>query len=320
MDRKSFFKLLAGGVISGTAVLDVLADTSSYLKWKRINLKIGLPKPISVVHVSDSHLCFCDSRDNSKKQEVAKKRHLAYSGVPQTTLENDRMLGFLAASVAYAKKNRAFYFHTGDLIDFGSQMNFEVSKKYLPSKNRLLAMGNHEYSEYVWDKRTGLYPDKKNIKELEELARHDIVFASMIYGGVNFISIDNNYYNFPKIALERIKQEEKKGYPIILGFHIPIYTQKIFNAVMKKNNNVRAALVAVPDDKLALFPQEGARLIQKPTADTLEFMDYLAGKNSVRAILCGHLHLEIDDLLFGKIPQYCSGLGAIGYATELTIS
>ena len=320
MDRRRFLGIFAGGVSLGLSSIEAFARSPEPLKWKRVELNFGLSKPVRVVHVSDSHLCFCDSRDDKKKLEVAKKRHLAYCGMPQTTVENDRMFGFFSATVAHAKDIGAFYFHTGDLIDFGSKMNFDVAGGTLPQENRLLAMGNHEFSEYVWDKRTGLYPDKKNIKELGDLARHDIAFASKIYGGVNFISIDNNYYNFSKIALQRIRQEERRGYPIVLGFHIPIYTPKIFEAVMRKNKQVRAALVGVPDDKLALFPQEGARLIQKPTSDTLEFLEYLKGENSVKAILCGHVHLEIDDMLYGKIPQYCSGLGAIGYASEFLIS
>ena len=48
-------------------------------------------------------------------------------------------------------------------------------------------------------------------------------FASKIVNGINFVALDNSYYNFDKEQFCFLREQVAKGLPIILLLHNPLY-------------------------------------------------------------------------------------------------
>ena len=44
----------------------------------RTTIRIGLEKPFSVLHLSDTHLTFADARDDQRKLDLAEKRRQVF--------------------------------------------------------------------------------------------------------------------------------------------------------------------------------------------------------------------------------------------------
>ena len=107
------------------------------MQLEKTTLRIGLEKPVRLLHVTDSHLGLVDDRDNERKQALAAR----FSS-------NDRNV-YLQEHIAYAKEHCDLLVHTGDLIDYVSHANVEKAREIVADEHVFFIAGNHEYSQYV---------------------------------------------------------------------------------------------------------------------------------------------------------------------------
>lgn len=106
------------------------------LKIKKTTIKIGLEKPLKILHMTDSHLPFyCDS-DSENMIRQGKKRN------------EKRSVRNLNKLIKYGEKNCELIVHTGDLIDYISKPCVEFAKDFLKRDKFLFVAGNHEYAKY----------------------------------------------------------------------------------------------------------------------------------------------------------------------------
>ena len=89
-------------------------------------VKIGLPRPVKLLHVTDSHLGFVDARDDDRKHALARR-------FPSGERE-----AYVNEQIAYAKENCDLLVHTGDLIDFVSHANVDWAKRSWRTKTSSL--------------------------------------------------------------------------------------------------------------------------------------------------------------------------------------
>ena len=61
----------------------------------------------------------------------------------------------------------------------------------------------------------------------------DVLFRSTVVNGVNFISLDDVYGTMTARQAELFEGEVKKGLPIVLCMHVPIYSDEIAIASYK---------------------------------------------------------------------------------------
>ena len=290
IDRRTFIKRMAGaGALIATSQLPALAEDNPAVfpnrgGFERLSLsyatvEIGLEKPFSVLHISDTHLTAAYDHENEKKQKLHSNR---------TTL-------------AWAKQHVDYVVHTGDLIDWQSEANFDLVKKYF-GEGIIGSMGNHEFSTDMWlsepkEEKSEAYKD--NTRDiLQDVYPFNISLNSQVVHGVNFVTLDAVYGYVTEAQVERFHKEVAKGLPIVLCMHVPFFTDNIWRATVR-----------FWTDKGQLTYRE----LPKPSGDykrqredpvTRDFIKYLHNEPLLRCILAGHEHITVEDQFSPTCREY----------------
>ena len=253
-------------------------------------LTVGVQAPFRVLHVTDTHLTDADLRDGERKVTLAEKRAKIFP-LADATLE-------LAAKVA--KEQGVPIVHTGDLLDFVSVANLEKAKKFTDENDCFMAAGNHEFSLYVGEAKEDAAYRNQSLATVQAAFRNDIRMAARVIGGVNFVALDNGYYLFEREQLDFLKNEVKKGLPVVLLLHNPLFEKALYDRVMQKSPC--AYLVGVPEELMQCYP--GDRYMQQlADAITRETVDYMKEETAIKALITGHLHFNYDGVFADRIPQ-----------------
>ena len=276
-------------------------------------LTIGLPRPLRLLHVTDTHLCLADERDCERKRVLARARLEAFR-LPEGAAEAQ-----LCAMIEYANERDETVVHTGDLIDFVSVKNLEVGRACLDrARDCFFVAGNHEYSQYVGEAWEDTAYRMNSYRQVREGLGVDLLFSARQVGGVNLVGVDNGYYQFEPWQLTRLQMEVKKGLPILLCLHNPLYAPDLYDFSMVHHHGVSAYLVGCDEEHLLPF-QEYRAVQQRPTPDTLRFIDYVLGERAIRAVLAGHLHASFEGTLPNGVPQLVTAGTYQDTARELTL-
>ena len=250
-------------------------------------LKVGAKEPFELLHLSDTHLTYADSReqDNGRKIALAKDR-LRYFAHAESDLKE---------AAAYAKEKGLTIIHTGDLIDFVSAANLDAATRFTAENDVFMAAGNHEFSLYVGEAKEDAAYRNQSLEAVQAAFSNDIRFASRVMHGVNFVAVDNGYYLFEEVQLAALKKEVEKGLPIVLMMHTPLYTHELYEQRMKDAPGP-AYLMNVPEEKMAHYtPDRYAQ--QLADAVTREAYDYILSQPLIRAVITGHLHTDAENEL-----------------------
>jgi metallophosphoesterase len=259
-----------------------------------LKLQLGIDKPFSFFHMSDTHLALAERIDGERKVILAKerKRYFPYA------------YKHICEAADECLKTDKFLVHTGDLIDFTSKKNFQIAKKFIKRTNCFFVVGNHEFSQYVGEAFENEAYKEQSSALVQRLTPYDIRFASRIVNGINFVGIDNVYYYFLPDFVDKLKEEAAKDYPIILCLHNPLYEKTLFDNQIQKDNC--AYLVGVPDNLISGYPFD-RRVQQKANDCTKAALEFISKEKKVKAILAGHLHYDYEGKFAGTIPQIITG-------------
>ncbi|MBR4170111.1 MAG: metallophosphoesterase [Kiritimatiellae bacterium] len=315
MTRKDFLKstLALGGLIA-TSRLPALADNPAIfpkrgrferLSINKVHINAGATEPFSVLHISDTHLTEAYPQEDEKKQKLKEVRTQTFGGRQEEALRD---------SIAWAKDNTDYLLHTGDLIDWISQANLDLVKKYYGDA-MFGSIGNHEYSHNMWLDKGPDNPSANLAKTRELLSQYypfNVSFASQVVNGVRFISLDEVHARVTPEQVEQFKAEAKKGQPIVLITHVPFYTDFIFGT-NAKYWNYGTKFRGWPDTK-------GEYKIQKEDPVTRDFIAYLKSEPLLKGILAGHLHITVQDRFSPTAMEYVVGgnYGFVGQEVSFT--
>ena len=307
LNRREFLKVAAlgaGGVVA-TTTLPVAADDPGAFPYRgdieRMvlayqHVHIGLEKPFSVLHISDTHLMAIDD-DETDRLDFARLRRRTFGGRQEEALRD---------SLAWARKNVDAVVHTGDIIDFQTKANLRLVEKYFGTAGLPLAasMGNHEFWRCIGGERAQP-TDAFNALSRKTLAKSypfDIELQSTIVGGVNFVTIEQVYGFVTAHQVERFAAEVKKGLPIVLCMHVPFMTDGIWRAKCKYRDSCDRKYTdsALPDPT-------GDYKRQTEDRTTAEFVRYLKSEPLLKAILAGHLHITVSDRFSPTAMEYVVG-------------
>jgi hypothetical protein len=306
INRRNFMKrLAAAGVLLSTASLPAFAedDSSAFSKrgsFERLSvgyatIRIGLEKPFSVMHISDTHLSEAYPNESEKKQTLKKTRTMTFGGRQEEALRD---------SLEWAKKHVDYIVHTGDLIDWQSEANFDLVKKYFGT-NIFGTMGNHEFSSNMWlSDPKEVYTEDNKEKSHDTLSKvfpFDISFHSQVINGVNFIGLDDVYGTVTRRQTELFKKEIKRGLPIVLCMHVPFYTDDIWRATQRFWGNGKEQILG------AKIKPTGDYLKQQNDSTTKKFIDYLKKETLLKGILTGHEHITVQEKFSKTATQYVVG-------------
>lgn len=263
------------------------------------DLSVGAEKPFTVLHVCDIHLTRTDARDSDALRELSEKRKLVY---PDSEAMIDEITA-LSQSSGYP------VLATGDLMDFNSPANRERVTRFVSETDSILIPGNHDYRPFGgmgYD-----VPESRNasLPQVQEAFGNTLYMSAHVRNGVNIVSLDNVYYRFDAGQLTALKKEVEKGLPILLLLHVPLYHPICFDAVVNEKR-AYASLVAVPEEKMQDYPPK--RYTQQIADEiTRETVDYICRTTAIKAILCGHVHKDVEAVLCDRLPQYVTSIGTI---------
>ena len=262
------------------------------LKVKNVVIEAGAKKPFSVLHVSDTHLTAVYPHEDKWKQEMSRA---------DTPIFGAKQEEALAEAVAYAERHCDFLLHTGDLIDFVSEANLDITKRILPG-GCLGALGNHEYSHYGWlVKKAGTAgPGREETREmLSKAYPFRLPIAAKELNGVTFVAIDDADGSVSEDQVAAFRRVAARGKPIVLCMHVPFCTPGICRAGKrwwKKGTDEANPELNLPDF-----------LRQRSDPATGEFIEFLKGEPLLKGILSGHLHMFAEDRFSPTAMQYVAG-------------
>ena len=316
IDRRSFFRRLAG-----TGALIATAQLPSWTKdrpevfpergdTERLSLsygvvEIGLEKPFSILHLTDSHLAAAYPGESEKKQRLHIRRTQVFGGHQEEALRD---------ALDWARDHVDFVVHTGDLIDWQSEENFDLVRKYF-GDGLVGSVGNHEFSPDMWlsepqETRDEAFKDLTRAK-VQETYPFDIRFCSQVVNGVNFITLDDVYGYVTWEQVNRFREEVKKGLPIVLCMHVPFFTETIWRAQTRfwvKRGKMQ-------DGKLAEPVGDYKTQLEDPV--TRDFIAYLKQEPLLKCILAGHLHITVEDRFSPTCIEYVTAGGFLFHAREV---
>lgn len=333
MNRREFLEQLAGwsGIIWAAnlpekALAEVTRQTGNVqsLNIQSITIPIGLPQPFKVLHISDTHLVRVDGRDDELKRKLAALRYDKYRWAEHC----------LNAAIEYAKDHHMPLVHTGDMYDFITEANLDLTASYFKSANWITAVGNHEFNIYLQEAPHDQAYKEKSIKEVQSAFPNNIEFSSQVINGVNFISLDNSFFKISEKQWELFEKETARQLPMVLLCHIPFYTPEHCRFNLGETFRV-GNMVGAPREVTDTYKgKQGSsytdvdkngewrkfRLSQRADKTTLEFYHWLKENTLLKGILCGHCHHFYQERFSPTAIEYCVGANFRGDAYEVTFN
>ena len=269
------------------------------IKILKTTVDIGLGHEVKVLHVTDSHIALDDEGDE-------RGRFKYFSNAEE----------FFHRTCEYAKENGLTMLNTGDLLDAHTESNFAFADKYLLPTDTIYAAGNHDFCHFV-GKATEDYAYKwERIKYSAPHLPNNLYFYSRVIDGVNFVTLDDSYYLMTDGQIELLRAEAARGYPIVLGIHIPLFTKAQADRILA-NGNKCAYLTGAPREYTDAYPPDRSRQ-QVPDESTLRAIEYINSEPRIKAIVAGHTHINFEERLPGGAVQIPTAGGSHGYAREIT--
>ena len=317
MQRRTFLKSLAGtGALIATSQLpswgkdrpEVFPERGT---WERLSLSyavvnIGLERPFSVLHLTDSHLAAAYPEENEKKQRLHIRRTQTFGGHQEEALRD---------ALDWAKERVDYIVHTGDLIDWQSEENFDLVRKYF-GEGLIGSVGNHEFNPDMWlsepaEEHTEAFKDQTRTR-IQEVYPFDVRFASQVANGVNFVTLDDVYGYVTQEQVDQFKEEVKKGLPIVLCMHVPFFTDNIWRADKRfwLNTGKMNGDGALPEPS-------GDYKMQLENPVTRDFIAWLKQEPLLKCILAGHLHISVEDQFSPTCRQYVTAGGFLFHGREV---
>ena len=270
------------------------------LKILKTTVDIGLGHEVKVLHVTDSHIALDDEGDE-------RGRFKYFSNAEE----------YFHQTCAYAKENGLTMLNTGDLLDAHTESNFAFADKYLLPTDTIYAAGNHDFCHFV-GKATEDYAYKwDRIKYSAPHLPNNLYFYSRVIDGVNFVTLDDSYYLMTDGQIELLRAEAARGYPIVLGIHIPLFTRAQADQILAHGNKC-AFLMGAPREYTDKYPSDRDRQ-QSPDEATLRAIEYINSEPQIKAIVTGHTHINFEEKLPGGAIQITTAGGYHGYAREITL-
>jgi hypothetical protein len=299
--RRDFLGTVGAGAASlalagcaGTATKDLVQPIESDFKPSdKVTLKIkGAVKPFDFVHITDVHLCQCDSRDPELIDDLAyrKKRFMQ----PQETAKR------LFKHINTLKTD--FVAVTGDYVDIPTQANLEFGGELFDSLDTDFgfSVGNHEWAVQA------IPPDRDYwLSRFSAWTPQPMDWFYRRINGVNMLFLDDSDYQITEDQLKRTKALLDTGRPCILFVHIPIVEDSLLPFVNEKWG-MPICLGGQPDashDQRRITWGMGPEVKQT----TNEFIKLIKSHQQMKAIFAGHLHFDHKGEYQKGCQQYVTG-------------
>lgn len=284
------------------------------MELQEYEITIGLKKTVTLLHLSDTHICLADERDNERKNRLAESRiQHAFGG------SNERIEQWLDEAITFGRKQADLIVHTGDMIDFLSAACLDFMREKLEAGAMFFAVGNHEFSQYVGEAKEDTAYKMQSFDQVQSACPDHLEFAVKILDGLRLIALNNGYYFFLPEQVEALKNELKREtMPTILLMHNPIHTDDLYRFVRKELGHPCGYLVGTPEEMMKDYAPDRYEQ-QKADAVTLEMIDLIKTDPQIKGVLAGHIHHSHYSELRPALPQIVAGAGYLNQAALIRI-
>ena len=268
----------------------------------------GLHAPVTIYHITDSHLCLWDDRDHPALQEFARTRdHMFSNGHPG-------MLEACFREMLRIAQDGDGVILTGDIIDFPGAANVDafadcLKENHLPL---LYTYGNHDPSSHMFsaeDEPARL----ANLARLKELLPTDPVYDHLDVGGIRFVGLDNADRQFSPEQFQKLQADLASGLPVILCMHIPLYAPTLYEPTW--NFWRSAGLMGLPEDRIPGGAADPRKLA--PDETTRAALALLRNSPNFAGVLAGDVHFSHNSEVCPGVGQYVGANGAMRFMRRI---
>ncbi|THF74812.1 metallophosphoesterase family protein [Cohnella fermenti] len=261
----------------------------------------GLREPVSLLHVTDSHINETDISDGA---EVLAQSYTEYSFDALDTRTR------LNRTLSYANELAVDgVVLTGDIVNGATANNLLYLEERLGTLNApyLYTLGNHdwEYPGEPWGESTR----QKHYPKFGPLTGGTPGCQAKEIGGTLLLALDNSTYQITEEQLEWTLRELERGLPTLLFMHIPLYIPSLLGDVMSewKSPIMMAAQGWDPECRRQWQVEPDA---PSTTAFYRTLMD--DPYHNVVGVFCGHIHFAHRDPFGRSACQYVAQAGFAG--------
>ncbi len=267
----------------------------------------GLARPLTVAHITDSHVCEADERDAAAVETAqvigGKFRNYSPTHDSMRTVFQRVLRDCLAA-------RPDCLLLTGDMVHFPTWANIEALAADLAATGvpYLYTPGNHDWQ----------YPGKPwtDATRREYAGRFDPLTCGRLacqvraIGGVRLVAIDNSMYQAGPDQVQFLRQQLATGEPCLLFMHIPVYVPSLLPDVMQR---WKAPIMMACREGWT----EQTRLhwgVPGIEPATQEFHDCITDGQAANlaGLFCGHIHIPHADEVRPGCVQYTPKPGYLG--------
>lgn len=307
--NQAFTPELDMNIAKGTAC--ELGDLETLVRPLFTTVEIeGLKSSHRLLHVTDSHLTtiYEDEETAERRSDVDRRLNDWMLNLPEV-----RKASYLYFNeyFNYAENiNAEAIMLTGDITDSPSQSNRDIFEKAVDGCTvpSYYVYGNHDWSWNTNEATGDVYHSDAYRRQYNEgftaaVDKYDEdwneYYNVIEYDDYMILSIDNAWQGFPafrpayngiKAAFDKAKAEDK---PMILMLHVPIHTDEMHENVDRIDGN-----------GYCVSAESGNKMIY----------DLIVAEDTpVKAIFCGHVHVNYETMVDGRIPQYLTAAALEGW-------
>lgn len=310
--QKSVSLLMMVGMVMSSLV-GWSQNPTQILGVKTVNNRTTIRLPeghqsCKVMHITDSHITIPDAEADSLIWDKCGRMHQAYKNTGSHPCKENISRGeAFRMLIDVAKTQKVdMVLLGGDIVNFPSPKTVDFVSKVMKESGLpfVYVAGNHDWhlegTEGSDNQKRANY-----IHVLDPLYQgmNPLYNATMV-NGINVVCIDNSTYQINREQLDFFKAQVKKGYPMLLLLHIPVYTHLHSNCTMGDPKWGAAIDTTYKLEGRQRWSEKGN------TPETVEFTKLLKETSNI-IILAGHVHtnrVEIED----KMIQFVTGLGRDG--------
>lgn len=251
-------------------------------------LHAGLEKPVRLLHVTDVHLVDYAEDDVQEQREHLIKRREVFrkeANYPPHT-QNE----YLQEAFRLAEQEGALPVLGGDVMDIYCKGTVREFHRLTDGHDFMFTPGSHEFAYLCRAPRPGFreYYAKARPEVEAHFPQLHFRFDSRLVGGLNVITMDNSEDYFRAEEFEKLKEEVKRGYPIVLFMHDPLMD----HGLMRVNE-----------------PSEVVRRTEEEYRISDECLKFIGECPQILAVFSGHWHGEREAVApCGKLTYVTPGL------------
>ncbi|SHM45692.1 Calcineurin-like phosphoesterase [Cyclobacterium lianum] len=274
-----------------------------------------LKQAVKILHITDTHLWRDDKRGKPYRQFSGRMAGAYNETKHFLTGEATHPEEAFEQTLKIARESNADAITlTGDLFSFPSEAAIEWTMERLDSLDMpyFYSSGNHDWHyegmegslhqlRETWINRRLLPLYKGN---------NPLMYAEEV-NGINMVNIDNSYYEILPEQLTFFQEQVRRGLPMALMMHIPLYApgrslgygcgHPDFKAENDKNYQL---------ERRQRWPEKGH------TQTTMDFHREVFNAENLLGVFAGHVHRQTVDWVKGT-PQFLTEPNAAGGYLEV---